>query len=318
MGTPQFAVPSLSALAQSEFDVVGVYVQPDRPSGRGRKTVSPPVKVCALEHGLPVHQPLDANSVTSLELLRSLEPDLFVVVAYGCILSPELLAVPRIGCINLHASLLPDYRGAAPVPYAILDGQAETGVTTMWMDPGIDTGDIILQRRTPIGEEENTGELAARLSELGAPLLVETVAAIAAGTAPRTPQEKGKGKYCPKLKKRAGAIDWTQDAAAVFRHVRGMTPWPGAFTDLEYTDANGEVARLPLSVERVRVAGPENEIASPGKIRLSGKAVIVGCGEGTIELIRVKPAGKRSMAAGDWWRGMRIPEGKLVAPLPAT
>jgi methionyl-tRNA formyltransferase len=276
------------------------------------------VKVCATEQGLPVHQPIDANSATSLELLRSLEADLFVVVAYGCILSPDLLAVPKIGCINLHASILPDYRGASPVPYAILDGQDEAGVTTMWMDPGIDTGDMILQSRTPIDDEENAGELAVRLSELGAPLLVETVAAVAAGTAPRTVQDRSKGKYCKKLKKSAGVVDWSKDAVSVSRHVRGMTPWPGAFSDLEYEGADGNIMRLPLRIERARVADASVEIASPGKIRFSGKAVIVGCGEGTIELVTVKPAGKHSMAAGDWWRGMRIPEGKLVAPLPAT
>jgi methionyl-tRNA formyltransferase len=321
MGTPQFAVPSLSALAESDSEIVAVYAQPDRPSGRGRKTAASPVKQCALEHGLPIHQPIDANSAASLELLRSLEPDLFIVVAYGCILSPELLAVPKLGAVNLHASLLPDYRGASPVPYAILDGKVETGVTTMWMDAGIDTGDVILQRRIAIGEEENSGELAGRLSEAGAPLLVETVAAIAAGTAPRTPQDKSVGRYCKKLKKSAGTIDWSRDAAAVSRHVRAMTPWPGAFTDLEHeTDRGSE--RLPLRIERARPREALPDSAPVGTVRLgaigAGEGVVVTCGEGAVELVTVRPAGKRSMPAVDWWRGLRIERGRLLPPLPPS
>jgi methionyl-tRNA formyltransferase len=323
MGTPQFAAPSLSALAQTDLEIVAVYVQPDRPAGRGRKTSPPPVKQVALHEGLPVHQPLDANSASSLDLLRSLTPDLFVVVAYGCILSPELLAVPKLGAVNLHASLLPDYRGASPVPYAILDGREETGVTSIWMDPGIDTGDMILQRRIAIGAEENTGELTARLAEVGAALLVETVRAIAAGTAPRTPQDRSTGRYCKKLKKGEGAIDWSTDAESITRHVRAMTPWPGAFSELEVGSAGGEAVRQPLRIERARVVDSPGGSAPSGTVRLApvgdtGHGVIVTCGEGSVELVTVRPAGKRSMAAGDWWRGLRVSEGRLVPPRPMT
>jgi methionyl-tRNA formyltransferase len=321
MGTPQFAVPSLAALVEARLDVAEVYAQPDRPAGRGRKPAAPPVKLCAEERGLPLAQPADANAAASLARLRELAPDLFVVVAYGCILSPELLAVPRLGSINVHASLLPDYRGAAPVACAILEGAHGTGVTTMWMDAGIDTGDVILQRYTPIHPEENAGELAERLSRLGAQLLVETVRAVERGAAPRLPQDPQAGSYCRKLRKEHGVIVWQQDAERVARHVRAMTPWPGAHTVFEPEAAPGAPAAhgQALLVERARVrdrlarAVPPGRVLGPDQVG-HAEGVVVACQRGALELVTVRPAGKRSMPALDWWHGQRGAAGHFLCP----
>lgn len=322
MGTPQFAVPALAALAEAHFEVVEVYAQPDRPAGRGRKPAAPPVKEAALERGLPVAQPEDANAAASAAHLRELAPDLFVVVAYGCILSPELLAVPRLGSINVHASLLPDYRGASPVACAILDGAAGTGVTTMWMNAGIDTGDVILQRYTPILPEETAGDLAERLSHLGARVLVETLREVERGTAPRLPQDLRSGTYCRKLRKEHGVITWAGDAERVVRHVRAMSPWPGAHTVFEPEDAAGapDGSRgQALVVERARVLDRLVRDAAPGRVLHAesvgpAEGLVVACARGAVELLAVRPAGKRSMAAADWWRGLRVPGGFFLCP----
>ena len=309
MGTPEFAAASLSRLTEAGYAPVLVYAQPDRPAGRGRTPSAPPVKVRAAELQLPVEQPLDANSRESLRRLQGAEPDLFVVVAYGCILSPELLAVPKLGAVNLHASLLPDYRGASPIAQAILDGRTETGVSTLWMDDGIDTGDVIAQRPVRIEEDETAGELSQRLSHAGADLLAETVAAIDAKTASRTPQDRNAGTYCRKLKKKDGVVTWAQSATQVARHVRAMTPWPGAFTDLV---AEGR-APLRVLLERVRAVAdvPSGE---PGSLQLDGKRLLAAAAEGSVELLAVRPAGKRPLAAADWWRGLRLEEARFVPP----
>lgn len=309
MGTPEFAVPSLAALVQAGYAPVLVYAQPDRPAGRGRTPSAPPVKVRAEALGVAVEQPLDANSQESLGRLREQGADLFVVVAYGFILSPELLAVPRLGAVNLHASLLPDYRGASPIAQAILDGRTETGVSTLWMDDGIDTGDILAQRAVAIGPEESAGELSRRLAEEGAALLVESVAAIEAGTAGRRPQDRSAGTYCRKLKKRDGAVDWSASAERVVRHVRAMTPWPGAFTDLAVP------GRPParVVVERARAAA-DPASGEPGTVRLDGKRLLAAAGNGTVELVTVRPANKGAIQAADWWRGLRLEEARFVPP----
>ena len=309
MGTPEFAVPPLAALAKAGLEPALVYSQPDRPAGRGRASTAPPVKEWALAHGLPVEQPLDANSAASLSRLRELEPDLFVVVAYGFLLSPELLAAPRLGAINLHGSLLPDYRGASPVAQALLDGRRETGVSTLWMDAGIDTGDVIAQRALSIGEEESAGELTERLSHEGARLLVETLHDVAAGRARRTPQDRDRGTYCRKLKKSDGVIDWSLDAERVARHVRAMTPWPGAFTDLEV----GKTPPMRILVERAR-ATREAMAGGTGTVRAVGNRVLAACGQGSAELLQVRPAGRRSLPAAEWWRGLRLEEARFVRP----
>jgi methionyl-tRNA formyltransferase len=322
MGTPQFAVPSLAALAEARFEVAEVCVQPDRPAGRGRKPAVPPVKAFALERGLTLAQPEDANSAAALARLRELAPDLFVVVAYGCILSPELLRVPRLGSINVHASLLPDFRGAAPVACAILEGAYGTGVTTMWMNAGIDTGDVILQRYTPIQPEESAGELAERLSRLGARLLVETLREVERGTAPRAPQDLKAGSYCRKLRKEHGVILWAQDAERVARHVRAMTPWPGAHTVFEPEaggDGRAEAHGQALLVERARVLDRLVRDVAPGRVLAADRVgpaqgVVVACQRGALELVTVRPAGKRSMPALDWWHGLRGAAGHFLCP----
>jgi methionyl-tRNA formyltransferase len=309
LGTPEFAVPPLAALVEAGFRPVRVYAQPDRPAGRGQRPSAPPVKRWAEEHGLPVEQPLDANGAASLAKLREIGPDLVVVVAYGLILSPEVLAVPRLGAVNLHASLLPDYRGASPVARAILDGRRETGVTTLWMDEGIDTGPVIFQRRVAIGDEETAGALGERLSREGGALLVETVRAIERGEAPRLPQDRAAGSYCRKLRKEEGAIDWTADAERVVRHVRAMTPWPGAFTGLALPGSEP----LRVEIEEARALA-ETPAGAPGSVRLAGGRLVATAGRGGVEIVLVRPAGGRSLPAADWWRGLRLEEGRFARP----
>jgi methionyl-tRNA formyltransferase len=312
LGTPEFAAASLEALVEARVDVARVIAQPDRPAGRGRATTKPAVARLAEERGLALSQPEDPNAAAFVAELKSLGADVFVVVAFGCILSPELLAVPRLGCINVHASLLPEYRGASPIPCAILDGAAGTGVTTIWMDEGIDTGDVILQREVAIDPEETAGELSERLSREGAGLLVETLRAIEAGTAPRQPQDKSVGRYCRKLRKEQGVIDWSGDAEGVARHVRAMTPWPGARSSFR---AEPTAEPVEVTVERARVLDSVARDVAPGTVvPLAASSPAVACGRGALELVRVRPAGRKSMAASDWWRGLRAAGGRFGSP----
>ena len=313
LGTPDFAAASLEALIEARFDLALVIAQPDRPAGRGRTLTAPAVARLARERGLRLAQPEDANAERSVQELRALEPDLFVIVAYGLILSPALLAVPRLGAINVHASLLPDYRGASPIACAIEDGVAGTGVTTMWLDDGIDTGDIVYQRYVPIDPEETAGELSDRLAHEGAQLLVHSLRAIDAGTAPRHAQDRSAGRYCRKLRKEQGAVDWTADAERVARHVRAVTPWPGARATFVKDDA-GEP--IEITVERARVFDLVARSAAPGTVlgqSESGPAdgPVVACGKGALELTHVRPAAKKSMLARDWWRGLRTSGGRF-------
>ena len=307
LGTPAFAAASLEALIEARFDIALVVAQPDRPAGRGRTLTAPPVARLARDRGLTLAQPEDANAVKWVQELAGLEPDVLVIVAYGLILSPALLAVPRLGAINVHASLLPDYRGASPIACAIEDGVPGTGVTTMWLDDGIDTGDIVYQRYVPIDPEETAGELSDRLAHEGAKLLVDSLRAIEAGTAPRHPQDRSVGRYCRKLRKEQGAIDWTAGAERVARHVRAVTPWPGA---------RATFGEIEVTVERARVFDLVARNATPGTV-LSAAEVgpadgpVVACGVGALELTHVRPAGKKSMAARDWWRGLRASAGRF-------
>ena len=307
LGTPGFAAASLEALLEARFEIALVVAQPDRPAGRGRTLTAPPVARLARDRRLQLAQPEDANAERWVQELAALEPDLFVIVAYGLILSPALLAVPRLGALNVHASLLPDYRGASPIACAIEDGVAGTGVTTMWLDDGIDTGDIVYQRYVPIDPEETAGELSDRLANEGAKLLVDSLRAIAAGTAPRHPQDRAAGRYCRKLRKEQGAIDWSADAERVARHVRAVTPWPGARTSW------GEIE---VTVERARVFDLVARDTAPGTVMSAAEAgpsdgPVVACGRGALELTHVRPAGKKSMAARDWWRGLRASAGRF-------
>ena len=302
-GTPEFAVPALNAVAGKGETLLAV-AQPDRPKGRGRAVAPPPVKTAALARGIPVMQVASPNQPSALAALRALKPDLFVVVAYGAILSGELLAVPSKGSINLHASLLPKYRGASPIQAAILDGAKETGVSTMWMDEGLDTGDVIATRTVAIGPDETAGDLSARLASDGASLLADTVAKIAAGNAPRAKQDGTRATVTKKIRKDDGRLDFAQPAARVHDRARAMTPWPGALA---------EFAGEPVRFARTKVV-PMNGAAAPGAVVGAGPAggLLVACGEGGLEVLRVVPAGRAEMDAAAWWRGLRA--GKDDAP----
>jgi methionyl-tRNA formyltransferase len=304
MGTPAFAVPALRTVAQA-CEVVLVVTQPDRPRGRGRVTGESEVAAGARSLGIEnVYKAEDMKEPAAIERLREARADLFAVVAFGAILTPEVLKVPRLGSINLHGSLLPEYRGASPVQRALWDGCAATGVTTLWMDEGIDTGDLILQRWEPILPDDDAGALAARLAGIGALLLAESLTLAAAGRAPRIAQDRMAGSYARKLRKEDGLVSWTLSAAEVWNHQRAVTPWPGAVTWHQ---------GRPLLLTRSR---PEHGLAldaPPGTVLAVGREdVSVACGSGALRIERVKPEGRNEMSAADWARGTRVSAGERL------
>ncbi|MCL2495431.1 MAG: methionyl-tRNA formyltransferase [Oscillospiraceae bacterium] len=286
MGTPAFAVPCLERLAADGHDIPAVFCQPDRPQGRRMQLAPPPVKQAALAHGLPVMQPEKLRrNPEMLALLRSLAPELIVVVAYGQILPQALLDIPKHGCINVHASLLPKYRGAAPIQWAILNGETETGVTTMQMDAGIDTGDILLQAKTPIPEDMNAGELHDVLSALGAQVLSDTINLLGQGKLVPQKQDNTQATHAPMLSKELSPLDFAKPAQELHNRVRGLNPWPGA--SMEFHE------RL-LKVHKTRVA------------EQGGSPLCVPCGDGKfLELLTVQAEGKKAMAAEEYIRGIR-------------
>ena len=296
MGTPDFAVPCLQRLLEDGHEVPAVFTQPDKPVGRHAVLTPPPVKQLALSHGIPVYQPTKMRDGTVAALLRELAPDCLVVVAYGRILPQEILDVPPRGCVNIHGSLLPRYRGAAPIQWSVIRGETVTGVTSMFMDAGMDTGDIIDTLTTPIGENETAGELFERLAPLGARLLSTTLAAIADGTVTRRPQNDAEATIAPMLEKAMGRLDLTRPAQELHNQVRGMNPWPGAFCT-----AGGKT----LKIHETRVAAGSG---APGTL-LCADPVTVACGEGALQLVTVQPEGKPRMAAEAWLRGARLPQG---------
>ncbi len=296
MGTPDFAVPCLQRLLEDGHEVPAVFTQPDKPVGRHAVLTPPPVKQLALSHGIPVYQPTKMRDGTVAALLRELAPDCLVVVAYGRILPQEILDVPPRGCVNIHGSLLPLYRGAAPIQWSVIRGETVTGVTSMFMDAGMDTGDIIDTLTTPIGENETAGELFERLAPLGARLLSTTLAAIADGTVTRRPQNDAEATMAPMLEKAMGRLDLTRPAQELHNQVRGMNPWPGAFCT-----AGGKT----LKIHETRVAAGSG---APGTL-LCADPVTVACGEGALQLVTVQPEGKPRMAAEAWLRGARLPQG---------
>ena len=296
MGTPDFAVPCLQRLLEDGHEVPAVFTQPDKPVGRHAVLTPPPVKQLALSHGIPVYQPTKMRDGTVAALLRELAPDCLVVVAYGRILPQEILDVPPRGCVNIHGSLLPRYRGAAPIQWSVIRGETVTGVTSMFMDAGMDTGDIIDTLTTPIGENETAGELFERLALLGARLLSTTLAAIADGTVTRRPQNDAEATMAPMLEKAMGRLDLTRPAQELHNQVRGMNPWPGAFCT-----AGGKT----LKIHETRVAAGSG---APGTL-LCADPVTVACGEGALQLVTVQPEGKPRMAAEAWLRGARLPQG---------
>ena len=291
MGTPEFAVPSLEALVAAGHQVVGVFSQPDKPKNRGMKLQSTPVKLCAMVHDLPVYQPTKLRDGTALETIRSLAPDLIVVAAYGRILPQEILDYPKYGCINVHSSLLPKYRGAAPIHWSILNGDKETGVTIMHMALALDAGDIISQVKTPIDPD--------RLARLGADLLAETVQNIADGTATRTPQDESQVTLAPMLSRELSPMDWTKPARTLHDQVRGLIPWPSATAEL-----NGVKCKIFATAVLDETTGK-----APGSVLAADKKGLkIACGEGTVLRIDIlQAAGGKRMAAADYLRGHPIP-----------
>ena len=292
MGTPDIAATCLKKIIADGFDVVGVYTQPDRPKGRGMKMVFSPVKEVALANGLPVFQPENFRDEAEAERLRALQPDVCAVVAYGRILPQPILDIPAKGCINIHASLLPKYRGSAPYQWAVLDGEQETGVTAMYLCREMDAGDIIDAAKTPIGPDETAGELLDRLAVLGADLLSKTLSRMAAGDVERTPQDPAKVSFAPMLDKTLCPIDFTKTARQVHDHVRGLHPWPVATMELQ-----GKKFKVHATAI-VQGSGKPGEILGLTKTGLK-----IACGQGAIEIRSLQAEGGKRMAAPDWFRG---------------
>lgn len=303
MGTPDFAVPSLKQLLQDGHQVTLVVTQPDKPVGRKRVLTPPPVKAFALSEGVPVYQPEKLKTDEVYDRLAAERPDVMVVVAYGRILSRRLLDLPRYGCINVHGSLLPQYRGAAPIQWAVLCGEREAGVTTMQMDEGLDTGDMLKTVRRPVPEEMTSGELYELLAQDGARVLSDTLRALEAGTLTRTPQPPSGDSYAPMLDKSLSPLDFTKPAPQLHNQVRGLNPWPSATCQLD-----GKT----LKIHRSRVAAPLDAVASPGTV-MGTSPLVVACGEGTaLELCEVQYEGGKRMAAADFLRGHAVPVGAVL------
>ena len=293
MGTPEIAATCLKKILADGFEVVGVYSQPDRPKGRGMKMVAPPVKEVALEHGIPVFQPENFHSEETVEQLRQLKPDVCAVVAYGRILPQKVLDIPTCGCVNIHASLLPQYRGSAPYQWAVLDGQKETRVSAQRMVWEMDAGDVIDVEKTPIGENETAGEVLDRLAVLGAKLLSRVLSRVKCGDkCCGTPQCPDHVTYAPMLDKTMCPIDWTKTACQVHNHVRGLHPWPVATAQIQGTK---------FKIHATRVAEGSG---APGQILgLTKTGLLVACGEGAVEILQLQAEGGKRMAAPDYFRG---------------
>lgn len=300
MGTPDFAVPSLNVTA-SEHQLLGVVTQPDRPRGRGQRVAVSPVKQRALELGVPVWQPERVTERWFVETLRSLGLDVIIVVAFGQKIPTDILRMPKHGCINVHASLLPAYRGAAPIHRAITAGDVVTGVTTMLLEETLDAGDILMQRSEPIRSDDTAGTLHDRLMVLGAALLQETLRQVEAGTVPRRHQDTSRTSYARKLTKAEAAVDWSWAAADLERFVRGMNPWPGAFTYI-----HGEMIKL----WRSEIASQEGCLGKPGEIlSVDDAGILVACGQGSLRLTELQRRGSRRMAARELANGLRLEPG---------
>lgn len=300
MGTPQFAVPVLARLIADGHEIPAVYTQPDKPVGRGHRMSMPPVKALALEKGIPVRQPVKLKDGAVAEELRQIAPDAAVVVAYGRILPPDILAVPKYGCVNLHASLLSRHRGAAPIQWSVLCGDRVTGVTSMLMDEGMDTGNILLQRETPIGEDETASELSERLSEMGAQCIAETLPLLEAGKITPVRQDESFATRAPMLTKEMGKIDFARPAVEIHNQVRGLSGWPTAYTMFE-----GKL----LKIRRTRLV-PDAQ-GHPGEV-IDVKKLIVACGAGALELCEVQLEGKQTVSGEAFANGHRLAAHSLL------
>ena len=304
MGTPDFAVPSLRALVKAGHTLCGAFTQPDKPKNRGMKLLPTPVKEFCLAHDIPVFQPAKLRDGTALAQIQTLAPELIVVAAYGRILPEEILDYPAKGCINVHSSLLPKYRGAAPINWAMLNGDRETGVTIMHMAAELDAGDIISQASTPIAPDETVESLHDRLAVLGAELLVKTVEQIRTGTARRTPQDAAQATYAPMLSRELSPMDWSKPARALHDQVRGLIPWPAAAAEL---------GGVRCKIFSTAVCGDKTS-AAPGTVVQAGKKGLkIACGgETVLEILELQPDGKKRMAASAFLQGRPIPEGSSL------
>jgi len=305
-GTPAFALPTLRALlVQSEFKVEGVVTQPDRPRGRGQVTSSSPVKDAAVAAGIPVYQPQKIRAEEAYEYFRNATPDVIVIIAYGQIIPARLIAIPRLGWINLHGSLLPKYRGAAPIHWAIASGETRTGLTTMQIDAGLDTGPMLLQHETEIAPDETASQLYLRLAEAGAPLMTETLRGLARGTITPTPQDNSQATLAPPLKREDGRIRWSLPAQEIFNRIRGFQPWPGAFTTFRGKQC-AIWGKPALSDTTARTSA-----LAPGAIRVESGEVHVVCGESTtLRLEFVQLEGRKRIVAREFANGARLAPGE--------
>jgi methionyl-tRNA formyltransferase len=300
-GTPHFAVPTfIHLLAQPDIDIAAVITQPDRPRGRGHQVSASPMKEAAIAANVPVHQPEKIRSPEAQDLLKQLAPDCIVIIAYGQIIPARLLEIPRLGWINLHASLLPKYRGAAPINWAIANGETQTGVTTMRIDAGMDTGNILLQEEIDIAPEETAAELAESMSEAGAPLMLATLRGLAEGKLTPRPQNNDEATYAPLLKKEDGRIDWNRPAQEIYNRMRGFAPWPGA-----YTSFRGQTCHIwaqPFSLRTLTGS-------APGTIFREDTQILIACGHATLlRLISVKVEGRKQISAVEFANGARLTE----------
>ena len=295
MGTPEFAVPVLDALTRTTHTIVGVFTRPDQPAGRGKQLHASPIKQLAQERGLAIFQPATLRQPENVAPLRDLAPDVIIVAAYGLILPREVLAIPPRGCINTHASLLPRHRGAAPIAAAILAGDAETGITLMQMDVGLDTGPILTQRAIPIANDDTTGTLTPKLARLASDLLIETLPRILAGEITPRPQDESRATMFKTIKKEEGRIDWTRPTVEIARRVRAFNPWPSAYTFWNGT----QLKILRAHISSARTSG------EPGRVAQSGNTIAIATGDGALILREVQLAGKRAMMIDEFARGQR-------------
>jgi len=309
-GTPQFAVPALKhLLAQPDFELLAVIAQPDRPRGRGQELSFPPVKEVALAAKIPVQQPEKIRAPEVQTLLEELAPDFVVIIAYGQIIPARLLSIPKYGWINLHASLLPKYRGAAPINWAIANGETRTGLTTMRIDAGMDTGEMLLQRELEIGSSETAPELAARMSEMGAPLMEETLRGLAAGSIIPRPQNQAEATLAPILKKEDGRIDWNQPAQEIYNRMRGFAPWPGAYTT--FRGQTCHVSGMPVTRAEFTKQFPGAANAVPGTLLSNKNVLFVYCGNQTsLRVESAKLEGRKQVSATEFAIGARLKPGE--------
>ena len=303
MGTPDFAVPTLKKLIDYGHNILGIFTQPDKPVGRSQhKLTFSPVKFCALENNIKVYQPKTLKDNEVIGTIKALNPDVIVVVAYGKILPREILNIPKYGCINVHGSLLPKYRGAAPIQWSIINGEQVTGITTMFMNEGLDTGDILLRKEVEILEEDNSESLFKKMSHIGANLLIETIRLLENGSINRIRQDESLASYTRIIKKSDGKIDWNKSSKDIFNLIRGMNPWPIAYTYIKKNKL--------LKVYRARISNTPSSV--PGEI-LSTNPLVISCGEGTsIELVEVQLEGKKRIGAEEFIRGYRISKNEFL------